>query len=289
MRATWWRCSRMWREPPRLLVVEVHAHLRQVHAVVGAGVEVGAVRAAPDDLGHEEVRAAAGDTVTSFEMIPANAVEMVRADTPSLRDPNPSAAPWRVLCEISMAREDQAREALETSLETAIEAGLASDAVIAENLGQARDFWAIREAIPLSKRAYGTSVNHDVSVPVSAIPDFLDATEARLASLVPGVEIVAFGHVGDGNLHYSACEPVSDARAGLAAQADAITETVHACAMEHSGSISAEHGVGRLKRDELAAIRPAAATATMRAIKQALDPDGIMNPGRVVSARSEAS
>lgn len=229
------------------------------------------------------VRDHAGDTVTSFEMIPAAAVDMVRAEHDSIRDPNPSASPWRVLCEISMGREDQARDHLETALAAAFEAGLASDAVIAETLAQTQSFWTIRESIPLSKRAYGTAINHDIAVPVSHIPDFLIAAETAITAIAPSAEIIAFGHVGDGNLHYSACEPVDTARPVLAGKAAQITEATHTIAMQHGGSISAEHGVGRLKRDELADIRSPAATAAMKAIKQALDPQGIMNPNRIVS------
>lgn len=229
------------------------------------------------------VRDHAGDTVTSFEIIPANAIEMVRAEMPDIRDPNPSDLPWRVLCEISMAKETHARETMEQALEAAFEAGLAEDALIAETLAQSKSFWTIRESIPLSKRAYGTSINHDVSVPVSQIPRFLETTETAIRDLSPGAEIVAFGHVGDGNLHYSACEPKDATRPVLSNSAAEITEIVHAQAMALGGSISAEHGVGRLKRDELEQIRPAAATNAMKAIKKALDPSGIMNPNRVVS------
>lgn len=228
------------------------------------------------------VRDHAGDTVTSFEIIPANAINMIRAEMPDVRDPNPSALPWRVLCELSMAKESHAREVMETALEAAFEAGLATDAIIAENLTQSDSFWKIRESIPLSKRAYGTSINHDVSVPVSQIPAFLDATQIAINALIPNTEIVAFGHVGDGNLHYSACEPKGAANPTLANHSDAITAIVHKQAMAFGGSISAEHGVGRLKRDELETIRPPAATAAMKAIKRALDPQGIMNPNRVV-------
>ncbi|NBC19913.1 MAG: FAD-binding protein [Alphaproteobacteria bacterium] len=229
------------------------------------------------------IRETAGDTVTSFEMIPENAVRMVREDMANLRDPLPSSSPWRVLCEISMGNENHARETLENALGDALEDGLASDAVIAENLGQAGDFWAIRESIPLSKKAFGMSVNHDVSVPVSKIPDFLEAAARDVAAIAPQAEIVAFGHVGDGNLHYSACDPADPEQSALKPKAGDITAAVHARAMSFGGSISAEHGVGRLKRDELAGIRPPAATEAMGAIKQALDPLGIMNPGRVVN------
>ena len=155
--------------------------------------------------------------------------------------------------------------------------------LIAENQAQADSFWHIRETIPLSKRAYGTAINHDVSVPVSAIPAFLDATEAEIHKVAEEAEIVAFGHVGDGNLHYSACEPKDANSPVLSNHAGEITRIVHEQAMKFGGSISAEHGVGRLKRDELERIRPPAATEAMRAIKLALDPEGIMNPGRVVS------
>lgn len=228
------------------------------------------------------IRDHAGDTVTSFEMIPAAAVDMVCSENDTIRDPNPSASPWRVLCEVSMSREDQAREALETALGAALEQGLASDAVMAGSLAQTKAFWAIRETIPLSKRAYGTAINHDIAVPVSQIPQFLVACETAIHTIAPEAEIIAFGHVGDGNLHYSACEPADATEPTLSDKAGPITDIVHKTAMDFGGSISAEHGVGRLKRDELAAIRPAAATRAMQAIKQALDPQGLMNPNRVV-------
>ena len=142
--------------------------------------------------------------------------------------------------------------------------------------------WRIRETIPLSKRAYGTAINHDISVPISAIPAFLDACKNAIAAIAPHAEIIAFGHVGDGNLHYSACEPENADAPVLARVADKITQTVHAMTMRYGGSISAEHGVGRLKRDELLNIRSPAATHAMVAIKRALDPHNIMNPGRVL-------
>jgi len=228
------------------------------------------------------VRGVAGDTVTGFEIIPANAIDMVRSDHPDVRDPAPSDLAWRVLCEVSLPTVDMANRVLETALTSAFELGLAADAQIATSGQHAADFWKIRETIPLSKRAYGTAINHDISVPISAIPAFLDDCKRAIHTVAPRAEIVAFGHVGDGNLHYSACEPADAQKPVLASQADEITAIVHAQAMAHGGSISAEHGVGRLKRDELIGIRSPAATATMMAIKRALDPNNIMNPGRVV-------
>lgn len=228
------------------------------------------------------VREHAGDTVTSFEIIPAEAVELVTESESTIQDPNPSNQPWRVLCEISLPKEEQARAVLEEALAVAFEKELASDALIAENMRQAKAFWTIRETIPLSKRAYGTAINHDISVPISKIPDFLVAAEKRLGQEYPGAMLIAFGHVGDGNLHYSVCESATVSSDHLQAASDEITATVHELTRGFGGSISAEHGVGRLKRDELAATRPPAATEAMIAIKRALDPDGILNPGRVV-------
>ncbi len=224
----------------------------------------------------------AGDTVTSFEIIPANAIAMVQSEMPDVRDPHPSDLPWRVLCEISMASETHARDLMETALQAALESGLAADALIAESLGQAKSFWTIRESIPLCKRAYGTAINHDISVPVSQIPAFLERSEQAIRNVSDSAEIIAFGHVGDGNLHYSACEPKDALTPVLNNHKDEITYIVHQQAMAFGGSISAEHGVGRLKRDELEQIRPPSATAAMKAIKSALDPNGLMNPNRVV-------
>ena len=225
-----------------------------------------------------------GDTVTSFEMIPANAIEMVLKDRPGTRDPNPSQHAWRVLCEVSLAQPDLAQTLLEKALTSALDSGLAVDAVLAQSDRQARDFWTLRESIPLSKRAYGRSLNHDIAVPVSRIADFLHNTEEALKKLLDPVEIVAFGHVGDGNLHYSVCEAETSSAQQLVKRADEITATIHRSAQLYGGSISAEHGVGRLKRDELEASRPAAATAVMKAIKQALDPEGRFNPDRVIAS-----
>ncbi|WP_370171669.1 MULTISPECIES: FAD-binding oxidoreductase [Hyphomonas] len=229
------------------------------------------------------VRDHAGDTVTSFEIIPANAVAMVQADVPDTRDPLPSDLPWRVLMEVSMSREDHARDVLEGALASAYESNLVADAVIAESVAQADSFWHIRETIPLSKRAYGTALNQDISVPISRIPDFIKACNQAVLKQVPTAEFVIFGHVGDGNLHYSVCEPGNAAHPVLRGQDAAVFRIIYDQVRSFDGSISAEHGVGRLKRDELERIRPKAATEAMRAIKRALDPANIMNPGRVIN------
>jgi FAD/FMN-containing dehydrogenase len=229
------------------------------------------------------VRDHAGDSVTSFEIIPANAVAMVVADIPGTRDPLPANVDWRVLIEISQPRAEQAEALLTAALEAGAEAGLVQDAAIAASETQAKSFWHIRETIPLSKRAYGTALNQDISVPISRIPAFIEACNAAVRTHVPSADFVIFGHVGDGNLHYSVVEPAGAGAPVLKAHEAAVTRTVFDTVMAFGGSISAEHGVGRLKRDELARIRPPAATETMRAIKRAIDPLNIMNPGRVVS------
>jgi FAD/FMN-containing dehydrogenase len=229
------------------------------------------------------VRDHAGDSVTSFEIIPANAVAMVVADIPGTRDPLPANAEWRVLIEISQPRAEQAEALLTAALEAGAEAGLVQDAAIAASETQAKSFWHIRETIPLSKRAYGTALNQDISVPISRIPAFIEACNAAVRAHVPSADFVIFGHVGDGNLHYSVVEPAINAAPVLKAHEAAVTRTVFDTVTAFGGSISAEHGVGRLKRDELARLRPPAATEAMRAIKRALDPLNIMNPGRVVS------
>lgn len=228
------------------------------------------------------VQAKAGDSVTSFEMIPANAVSMVCTDIPTTRDPLPSNAAWRVLIEISQPDASHARGLLERALEAAAETGLIEDAVLAASDTQAKSFWHIRESIPLSKRAYGTALNQDIAVPVSRIPAFIDACNAAVRQVLPPADFVIFGHVGDGNLHYSVVEPAGADAPALKAAEGAITRVIFDTVMAHGGSISAEHGVGRLKRDELARLRPPAATEAMRAIKRAIDPQNIMNPGRVI-------
>jgi FAD/FMN-containing dehydrogenase len=229
------------------------------------------------------MQAAVGDSITSFEIIPANAIQMVMADLPDTRDPLPSDAAWRALIEISMSEEARAAEMLETALASAMERGLVQDAALARSESSKRAFWHIRESIPLSKRAYGNSVNQDISVPVSRIPAFIEACNAAVLAHLPGAEFVIFGHVGDGNLHYSVCESAAASVQRLKDETAVINQIIYNNTMQFGGSISAEHGVGRLKRDELITRRDPAATATMRAIKQALDPQNIFNPGRVIA------
>jgi FAD/FMN-containing dehydrogenase len=189
-----------------------------------------------------------------------------------------------VLLELSDAESaEHARAVFEGLLEAAVERGAVQDAVIAQNLAQARTFWHLRESIPLAQAQAGLNIKHDISLPASAIPGFVAEMDAALAAYLPGIEVIDFGHLGDGNLHYNVQAPAGVAPAAfLAAHEAAINELVYDAVQKRGGSISAEHGIGRLKRDELAARKDPTALALMRSIKRALDPLDLLNPGRLV-------
>ncbi len=195
-------------------------------------------------------------------------------------------APYFVLLENSdHESESHARALFEHLLETAMEQGCVSDAVVAESLNQARHLWHLRESIPLAQAEEGLNIKHDISIPVSRIPDFVAQTDALLQREIPGVRLVNFGHLGDGNLHYNVQAPEGgDAGVFLREQEDRVNTLVFDSVARFSGSISAEHGIGSLKADKLPRYKSAVALDMMRAIKQALDPNNLMNPGRVVLA-----
>ncbi|WP_417493763.1 FAD-binding oxidoreductase [Maricaulis sp.] len=218
-----------------------------------------------------------GGAVTAFEIMPRLALEFVCAHVPGTRDPLESPHPWYVVCEMSFGRIDGARETLEDALGRAFEAELVQDAVIAENESQALDFWRLRESIALAERSQGKAIKHDISIPVSKMPAFIDLASARIKAIFPAGVVVAFGHVGDGNVHFNIVGLDAEAQQALLSQGPAISNCVYDTVDEFGGSISAEHGIGILKREELAARKPVD-VAVMRAIKGALDPKGIMNP-----------
>ncbi len=234
------------------------------------------------------LRSATGDLVTSFEYLPRSAIELTVRHIPGVVDPLERAHDAYVLCEVSTAREDPAlRELLEGALSAAMENDLVLDAVFAESLAQRDALWRLRESVPEAQRAEGASIKHDVSVPVAALPAFAAQATAAVLAIVPGGRMVAYGHVGDGNLHFNVSVPADgDAREFLA-KAPAIHEAVHEIVRRYRGSISAEHGIGRLKRGALARHKGAAELEVMRAIKRALDPRGIMNPGKVLPETDE--
>jgi FAD/FMN-containing dehydrogenase len=228
-------------------------------------------------------RARLGAGLTGFEVMGRFALDLVVRHFPALPNPLPSAE-WTVLLEQSdIEGEIPARERFEALLGAALEAGHIADAAVAESLAQSNAMWHVREAIPLAQAEEGLNIKHDISLPVSAIPAFCEVTDATLRRLVPGVRLVNFGHLGDGNLHYNVQAPVgSDARQFLATMETAVNEVVYDAVTSYRGSISAEHGVGQLKREELVHRKSPVALAMMKRIKQAFDPQGRLNPGRVV-------
>ena len=231
-------------------------------------------------------RARLGSALTGFEAMNEFALSLVARHFPQLRRPlapNP-AAPWSVLLEQSDSEgEAHARGLFEALLETAFETGLVADAAVAESIVQSRAMWHLRESIPLAQAEEGLNIKHDIALPVSRIADFVAATDAALLHAFAGARLVDFGHLGDGNLHYNVQAPEGVAAADfLQANEAAVNAIVYDAVLAHGGSISAEHGIGALKRDELARRKQPLALDLMRSIKAALDPQGRMNPGRVL-------
>ncbi len=224
-----------------------------------------------------------GAALTGFEVMNRFSLELVRRHFPQLPQPLPGAA-WTVLLEQSTSDgADDAAQRFEDLLAAAFERGLIADAAVASSLEQAKAMWHLRESIPLAQSLEGLNIKHDISVPISRIPAFVRATDDALERAIPGVRLVDFGHLGDGNLHYNVQAPEDvPADRFLAEREDAVNRIVYDAVMAHGGSISAEHGIGALKREELAQRKSPVALKMMRAIKQALDPHGRMNPGRVV-------
>ena len=248
-----------------------------------AWAAVPSMQAAVDLLGLAHQHLGAG--LTGFEVMNQFALSLVDKHYPQQRVPLFRTSPWCVLLENSdHESEDHARTLFERLLEAALEAGCVNDAVVAESLSQAQALWHIRESIPLAQAEEGLNIKHDISVPVSRIPAFVAQTDALLAREVPGVRLVDFGHLGDGNLHYNVQAPEGgDAKAFLREQKERINTLVFDAVARHGGSISAEHGIGSLKAAKLPHYKSPVALRMMRAIKQALDPKGIMNPGRVLA------
>jgi FAD/FMN-containing dehydrogenase len=215
-------------------------------------------------------RSETGGTVEAFELICALGMELVLAHLPGARPPLASRPPWYVLIEVADARAGAAEAVLEQLLEGALADGLISDAAVAQNEAQANAFWALRENQSAAQKREGTAWKHDVSVPISRVADFIESAGAALAARFGPVRIDAFGHVGDGNIHYDVLGP-ADGR-------DEGARIVHDIVVSMSGSISAEHGLGTMKTAEAARYKSPAELAALRAIRAALDPGRIMNP-----------
>ena len=215
--------------------------------------------------------------LTAFELVSAVALDLVLKNIPNTTQPT-SASPCYVLAEFS----DASASSIENWLAEMLAAGLLSDAVLAQSETQARKLWALRENISEAQKIEGISIKHDISVPVSSIPDFLKQADAALAEAFPGIRVVAFGHLGDGNLHYNLSQPDALENTAFIASQPAVNRLVHDLVHALNGSISAEHGIGQLKREELLRYKSPVELALMRSIKQALDPRGLMNPGKLL-------
>ena len=225
----------------------------------------------------------AGPSLTGFELMPRVGVEFTVRHVDGVRDPLESPHDWYVLIDISSTRsEEDARATLETILTEAFESDIIQDAAIGESVAQAQSFWKMREEMSWAQKPEGGSIKHDISVPVASIPAFIHEAKAATLEMIPGARIVCFGHIGDGNLHYNVSQPVGADKEAFLARWHELNHRIHTIVASYTGSISAEHGIGQLKREELAFFKQDVALDLMRRIKSAFDPAGIMNPGKVL-------
>ncbi|MFW6024550.1 MAG: FAD-binding oxidoreductase [Dichotomicrobium sp.] len=231
----------------------------------------------------ELAQARAGASLTAFEFIPRIALDFLARHMPEVRDPLDGPHPWYVLMEVSGAQPDGAAEAVLASvLEQAFEDEVVTDGAVAASLAQAQAFWDLRERLSEVQKYEGGSIKCDVAVPISRVPEFVARANAEVARLAPGARPFPFGHFGDGNVHYNVSQPVEMDKQAYLDRWDEIAGAVYGIAVEMGGSISAEHGIGRMKRALLSGVKDDAEIWMMRAIKQTLDPNGILNPGKVV-------
>lgn len=225
----------------------------------------------------------AGANLTAFEFLPRIGIEFSLKHTQGARDPLADPHAWYVLVEtISPHSSEEASETLEALLSEGLEAGIVEDAVVAQSQAQADAFWTMREEMSWAQKPEGGSIKHDISVPVAAIPEFLRKADEAVLADIPGARIVAFGHLGDGNIHYNISQPVGAEKEAFLARWNDISSLVHETVRTFDGSFSAEHGIGVLKAEELATTKAGAEYDAMVAIKRALDPKNIMNPGKVI-------
>lgn len=229
------------------------------------------------------LEAAVGEAVESFELVPRLALDMVLAHVPGTRAPLSQAHPWNALVEaVSPMGAPSPDKALYEALRAALETGVVADATIAATEAQAEALWRLRESIAEGERASGPAAKHDVSVAVADMPAFVTTAGVAVQRRFPGTRICAFGHLGDGNIHFNVVAPETAGADWLTTEGPAVTAYVHDLVTAAGGSISAEHGIGQMKLDEFARLGGAARLGAIRAIKAALDPKGIMNPGKLV-------
>jgi FAD/FMN-containing dehydrogenase len=223
-----------------------------------------------------------GGDVTSFEIMTRAGIELVLRYGQGCRDPLAAAHPWYVLMELSSQRCDGLRDVLEAVLAEGLERGIVLDATIADSIEQNKAFWRVREMFGEVQRFAGGSIKHDISVPVAAVPAFIRDADAAVTALIPGARPLPFGHLGDGNIHYNVNQPAGADKAEFLKRWDEVNATVFAVVKKYGGSISAEHGVGVMKRDLLPGVKDPVALDLMKNLKRLLDPKGILNPGKVI-------
>lgn len=228
-------------------------------------------------------KAGAGGTLTTFELMPRIGMDFVLRHASGTRDPLSEPSPWYVLMEVSAQQASGLDEHVEAFLGEALEKGIVTDAALAGSLTQRADFWKLREMLSEVQTYEGGSIKHDVSVPIHATPEFLARAIAAVEAMVPGCRPVPFGHLGDGNIHFNVSQPVGADKAAYLARWSEMNEAVHGIVAELHGSISAEHGIGRLKRDLLPGVKDPVELDLMRTLKRTLDPKRILNPGAVLA------
>ena len=220
--------------------------------------------------------------VTSFEIMTRQGIELVLENAPGCRDPLGAPHSWYALIELSSQQREGLRDVLEDVLAQGMERGLVIDATIADSLEQAKAFWRIREMFGEVQRYAGGSIKHDVSVPVAAVPAFIAEANAAVTALIPGARPLPFGHLGDGNIHYNVNQPIGADKAEYLKRWGDVNAVVFAVVKKYGGSISAEHGIGVVKRDLLPSVKDPVALDLMHSLKRMLDPKGILNPGKVL-------
>lgn len=224
-----------------------------------------------------------GRELEGFEIIPHACLDAVLRHIPQTRAPIAAVHPWYVLAELAGESDQALSDALERELAAALDAGLIRDVVIAKNDRESDDFWRLRDSISEAERAEGPALQHDVSIPVDRMPTFIADNPARLTAVFPGTRALSFGHLGDGNVHHHVQPPVGvDGTAWLTEHGAAVSRLVYAHVIELGGSLSAEHGIGQLKRDVMAELDSPARLAALRGVKAGLDPSGIFNPGKLI-------
>jgi D-lactate dehydrogenase (cytochrome) len=254
--------------------------LPRPRSIETAFVGVDSPQAALDLLGLATERSFGG--VTSFELMARMGIEAVLQHAAGCREPLVGCFPWYVLMELSSHARSGLRAVLEDILAEGLHRGIVADAAIAESLDQAKAFWRIREMFGEVQRHLGASIKHDVSVPVAAVPAFIAEANAAVTALIPAARPLPFGHLGDGNIHYNVTQPPGGDAQQFLARWDEVNALVHGIVLQHGGSISAEHGIGVMKRALLRSAKDPVALELMRTLKAALDPNGILNPGKVL-------